>query len=238
MVTTRSGSRRPPSDEIPFLNGHENGNGNDKPNGTSKKRLGSANGANGHSDEHDSKRQKVAEPVDKTRWRMKSDDGRHTWHYLEDDAAAKEWPQSYADKWYLGLPLVRLPVLPRFCLQHADLHGLCCRTSPPSSRPRPQSTRYATASPSSSTCNSRAAIGAASTAGPRSSCRAMPSLGTPRSNTYRRSIRRRSRTTSLLAHTLKMGVGGYTSRASPRFWAPPSITSRLGSWAWRLMTLS
>ena len=34
------------------------------------------------------------------------DDGRLTWHYLADDEAAKEWPQSYADKYDLGLPLV------------------------------------------------------------------------------------------------------------------------------------
>src|SRR5690242_20302123 len=45
--------------------------------------------------------------TDHTRWRMRNDDGRQTWHYLEDDEAAKEWPLSNADKWYLGLPLVR-----------------------------------------------------------------------------------------------------------------------------------
>lgn len=116
MVTTRSGSRKTPSDEVPLLNGHANGNvdinGYSKLKGTSKKRLSSANGVNGHTDEHDSKRQKVAEPVDRTRWRMKSDDGRHTWHYLDDDAAVAAWPQSYADKWYLGLPLVCLPIAP------------------------------------------------------------------------------------------------------------------------------
>ncbi len=42
---------------------------------------------------------------------MRNDDGRQTWHYLEDDEKAKEWPQSYADKWYLGLPLVRCAIL-------------------------------------------------------------------------------------------------------------------------------
>ncbi|KAH7318251.1 squalene/oxidosqualene cyclase [Stachybotrys elegans] len=51
------------------------------------------------------------ESTDRTRWRMKDDDGAHTWHYLEDDEAAKEWPQSYADKYFLNLPR-ETPTLP------------------------------------------------------------------------------------------------------------------------------
>lgn len=242
MVTTRSGARKTPSDEIPLLNGQSNGNGNgtgyNKLNGTSKKRLSSSNGVNGHSDEHDTKRQKVAEPVDRTRWRMKSDDGRHTWHYLDDDAAVKEWPQSYADKWYLGLPLVRLPAFPSKCLQHADLPDPFCRISLPSSHPRPPSTRYATASPSSSTYSSRAAIGAVNTAGLRFCCQGMPSRGTRRNSTYRRSTRRRSRTTSLLAPTPRTEDGDCTSRASRLFWGRRSITSRSGLWVLNQTILS
>lgn len=111
MVTTRSSTRKSagPSPDSSFVlddaNGH--GSGNDYANGKSnaKKRAG---GAIVEVTEHDSKRQKVAEPVDKTRWRMKADGGRHTWHYLDDDQAAKDWPQSYAEKWYLNLPLVSL----------------------------------------------------------------------------------------------------------------------------------
>lgn len=109
MVTTRSSTRQSagPSPDSSFVlvdaNGH--GSGHDYGNGKSnaKKRTGATNS---YVHEHDSKRQKVAEPVDKTRWRMKADGGRHTWHYLEDDQAAKDWPQSYAEKWYLDLPLV------------------------------------------------------------------------------------------------------------------------------------
>lgn len=51
------------------------------------------------------KRPKMSAKTDVTRWRMKDDDGTHTWHYLADEAAAKEWPQSDADKWYLGIPM-------------------------------------------------------------------------------------------------------------------------------------
>ncbi|KAL2830617.1 terpenoid cyclases/protein prenyltransferase alpha-alpha toroid [Aspergillus cavernicola] len=45
------------------------------------------------------------EDLDRSRWRLKNDNGRHTWHYLEDDEAVRLWPQTLADKYYLGLPL-------------------------------------------------------------------------------------------------------------------------------------
>jgi lanosterol synthase len=57
---------------------------------------------------NEAKRPRIAETTDRTRWRMRDDESRHTWHYLEDDEAAKDWPQTYADKYYLGLPLVQL----------------------------------------------------------------------------------------------------------------------------------
>lgn len=46
--------------------------------------------------------------TDLTRWRLKDDDSRHTWHYLDNEAAEKDWPQSHAEKYYLDLPLVRI----------------------------------------------------------------------------------------------------------------------------------
>ncbi|KAL1847267.1 hypothetical protein VTK73DRAFT_10385 [Phialemonium thermophilum] len=57
------------------------------------------------------KRPRIEDKTDRLRWRMRDDKSRHTWHYLEDDEALQEWPQSYADKYYLGLPL-DLPTLP------------------------------------------------------------------------------------------------------------------------------
>lgn len=68
-----------------------------------KKRNGAA--ANGVI--RNAKRPRIEERTDYTRWRMRDDESRHTWHYIEDDEAAKKWPQTYADKYYLGLPLVR-----------------------------------------------------------------------------------------------------------------------------------
>ncbi|KAL2825897.1 terpenoid cyclases/protein prenyltransferase alpha-alpha toroid [Aspergillus cavernicola] len=50
--------------------------------------------------------------TDYSRWRLLDDDGRQTWHYLESDEEIKEWPQSVADKHFLGLP-TGLPELPK-----------------------------------------------------------------------------------------------------------------------------
>ncbi|KAH8805767.1 oxidosqualene:lanosterol cyclase-like protein [Xylogone sp. PMI_703] len=57
------------------------------------------------------KRPKLGEKTDYARWRMLDERGRQTWHYLTDDDDAEEWPQSTADKYFLGLP-TSLPELP------------------------------------------------------------------------------------------------------------------------------
>lgn len=82
--------------------------------------------------------------IDKTRWRMKDDRGRHTWHYLKTDEEARAWPQSVADKYYLGLDVVsspsrhvhiNLPNYQRLTLsisrvyQNSNQHGLLSRPS-------------------------------------------------------------------------------------------------------------
>jgi lanosterol synthase len=68
-----------------------------------RKRAGEPNGTTTNDDK---KRSRLDETTDRSRWRMRDDQGRLTWHYLEDEKAAKEWPQTAADKWYLGIPLV------------------------------------------------------------------------------------------------------------------------------------
>jgi lanosterol synthase len=75
-------------------------NGNPSRNAKTQQKSADANG-------HVAKRQRLEDRTDYTRWRMRDDESRHTWHYLEDDDATKEWPQTLADKYYLGLPLVR-----------------------------------------------------------------------------------------------------------------------------------
>ncbi|KAH8802428.1 oxidosqualene:lanosterol cyclase-like protein [Xylogone sp. PMI_703] len=56
------------------------------------------------------KLQRYDERTDYSRWRMRNERGRQTWHYLQDDKMAADWPQSIADKYFLGLPL-DLPIL-------------------------------------------------------------------------------------------------------------------------------
>ncbi|RYP78013.1 hypothetical protein DL769_003285 [Monosporascus sp. CRB-8-3] len=96
MVTTRSGATAK-------ANGFAQPNGN----GTARKR---ASGDDFSSTE--TKRPNLEDKTDRTRWRMLDEKGRHTWHYLEEDEAAKKWPQSIADKYYLGLDTEQ-PDLPR-----------------------------------------------------------------------------------------------------------------------------
>lgn len=52
--------------------------------------------------------------TDYSRWRLLDDDGRQTWHYLESDEENAKWPQTVADKYFLGLPTVLFS-------------NLCCR---------------------------------------------------------------------------------------------------------------
>ncbi|CAK7237043.1 Lanosterol synthase (Oxidosqualene--lanosterol cyclase) [Sporothrix curviconia] len=82
------------------------------------KKRGNGNGTEDHGADTDvdgdaplggnknlAKRQKLPERTDPARWRLRDDAGCQTWHYLDDDAEAKKWPQSLADKYFLELPL-------------------------------------------------------------------------------------------------------------------------------------
>jgi len=71
--------------------------------GSTRKRF-----SNAGDPDHAAKKQRpvLEERTDYSRWRMRDDHGRQTWRYLQDDEAVKDWPQTYADKYFLGLPLV------------------------------------------------------------------------------------------------------------------------------------
>ena len=50
--------------------------------------------------------------TDYSRWRLAlTDDGGHTWHYMHTDEEAKRWPQTVLDRYWLGLPVVRVSSL-------------------------------------------------------------------------------------------------------------------------------
>ena len=48
----------------------------------------------------------TAAKTDRCRWRLLDERGRQTWHYLEADDELKDWPQSIADKYFLGIETV------------------------------------------------------------------------------------------------------------------------------------
>jgi hypothetical protein len=70
------------------------------------------NGVNGHGDTKPDaqkpiiKTPKLLKRTDYSRWRLLDERGRQTWHYLEDEEDIEDWPQSTADKYFLGLPTV------------------------------------------------------------------------------------------------------------------------------------
>ena len=90
MVVTRSSGKKAAAEATPEKS-------------SPRKRFSDGNGG---SYGHVSKRPRIQDTTDRTRWRMRDNESRHTWRYLEDDEAAEKWPQSAADKYFLGLPLV------------------------------------------------------------------------------------------------------------------------------------
>ena len=177
-----------------------NGNGKALLNRT-KRRVAETNG-----DEKVAKRPRVYEQTDKTRWRMKDDCGRLTWHYLEDDEAAKEWPQTLADKWYLGLPLVR-SFLVEWEIASANHSRPLNRISPNSPVRRNPSMLYGMASRFSKSSSCHPVSGVVNTVGPCSFFQALSSLGTSPRLCPRGTTRPRSRTISSLELTRRMAGG-------------------------------
>lgn len=50
--------------------------------------------------------------TDLARWRLLDERGRQTWHFMTTDDEARAWPQSTADKYFLGLPTVCASPMP------------------------------------------------------------------------------------------------------------------------------
>lgn len=45
----------------------------------------------------------LVERTELSRWRVQDNEGRHLWHYLEDDADLQDWPITTQDKFHLGI---------------------------------------------------------------------------------------------------------------------------------------
>ncbi|KAI9337932.1 terpenoid cyclases/protein prenyltransferase alpha-alpha toroid [Obelidium mucronatum] len=51
--------------------------------------------------------------TDPKKWRLEVEEGRQTWHYIEDEAQLVSWPQSDYDRYWQGLPLENAVVYPK-----------------------------------------------------------------------------------------------------------------------------
>lgn len=94
MVSTRSQTNTPTRATV---NATTTSIANGSP---SKKRKAEAN-----DDLHAAKRHHD-EKTDYSRWRLRDERGRQTWHFLETDEENKAWEQTVADKYMLGLETV------------------------------------------------------------------------------------------------------------------------------------
>ncbi|KAI5295622.1 Lanosterol synthase (Oxidosqualene--lanosterol cyclase) [Ascosphaera acerosa] len=83
--------------------------------GAVKKRQGAVEGdaiGNGNGNGIDHQEQfGPDEKTDYSRWRLVDEDGRQTWVYLKTEEEVRDWPQSVAEKYHLGMP-TNLPELP------------------------------------------------------------------------------------------------------------------------------
>lgn len=86
--------------------------------------------SNAGDDSHATKKPRLESKTDYSRWRMRDDKGRLTWHYLEDDEELEKWPQTYADKYFLGLPLVCIFWCFRSCCSSCSAHHNSSAGSP------------------------------------------------------------------------------------------------------------
>lgn len=48
--------------------------------------------------------------TDYARWRLHGEEGAHIWDYLTSEADVEAWPQTTGDKYWLGLPVVRIVI--------------------------------------------------------------------------------------------------------------------------------
>jgi hypothetical protein len=118
--------------------------------------------------------------TDYTKWRLLDEAGRQTWHYLTDEQA-KEWPQSFADKYFLNMrPLVCQVSM--FLESYANVR----RMRQSFLHQKTLSTPSRMASSSSRNYNCHPETGRLNTADPSSSASASSSHGTsPNTNSQR-----------------------------------------------------
>lgn len=173
MVSTRSQTSTPTRPADATSTSIANGS-------PSKKRKAEGNGSLQAAKRHQD------EKTDYSRWRLRDERGRQTWHFLETDEEMKAWEQSVADKYMLGLETVGLIATntQKTLLIFRRVYLISLLRASLSSLPR-------TLSNSSRTFSYHLATGAASMAVPCSSSQAWSSLAmSPRTLFLRHSRRK------------------------------------------------
>ncbi|OMJ22073.1 Protostadienol synthase A [Smittium culicis] len=61
--------------------------------------------------------------TDLTRWRLNVNEGRHTWEYLESDEECKKRPQSFIEKYWIGLPYEQEELELAITAKQASING-------------------------------------------------------------------------------------------------------------------
>lgn len=160
--------------------------------------------------------------TDRSRWRLLDERGRQTWHYLRSDEGIKAWPQSTADKYFLGLPTVCLST------RRSNFQGIPkvsdsfllrnCLCYPELRRPWPQ---CRTPSPTSPSFSFHRATGLANMAVQCSCFQASSSLGMSRRRVFQSISQLRLDATSSPDSILRMAAGVSTSRVTAWSSGPP-----------------
>jgi hypothetical protein len=111
--------------------------------------------------------------TDLRRWRLNSTEGVHHWRYLSEDKA-RQVPQSFAERYFLGLPTASPPMANSSRAGSCAL--TCCRTLRTCKRLKASRIALATGTSSSSSSSFRMATGVVTMVGPAFCC---PDLSSP-----------------------------------------------------------
>ena len=123
--------------------------------------------------------------TDIDRWRLLDERGQQTWHYLETDVEVKAWPQSLADRYHLGLPIVRSHAVKKLYSPELEILTVFARTFQICRKPERQSNQSTMLSLSFLNYSCHQAIGRATMGGPCSSFQVWSLPGMSRTHQYR-----------------------------------------------------
>lgn len=90
-----------------------------------------------HGNQSDGTTKEGQETTNINQWRLLDVRGRQTWHYMRTDEDVKAWPQTAADRYHLGLPLVCSTPNRGIWLLTARINRYFAESARPSTPPNP-----------------------------------------------------------------------------------------------------